>query len=190
MSPPRSRPMSSAPPAAVLILVVLALLVAGCGSDAPSPADSASAAVDALAGVNWAEHIRDCSVEHGGSGLGTVIDDVVKADLTGDGRVETLVVNQCDSSTSPWPQQIEVFDGASDPANPARLGVLLEGDGEYPRDVSVTAEPGGRVVIIGKGLSSTAPLCCPDLTLRRVYRYDGRSFALVESMSRPAVSSS
>jgi len=190
MSPPRSGPMSSAPPAAAVFLVLSALLVAGCGSTAPLPADSASASVDALAGVRWADHVRDCSIEHGGSGLGTVIDDVVKAELTGDGRVETLVLDRCESSTSSWPQQIEVFDGASDPTKPARLGVLLEGDGEYPRDVSVMAEPGGRVVIVGRGLSPTAPLCCPDLTLRRVYRYDGRAFSLVESTRSPAVSAS
>ena len=190
MSPPRSGPMSSALPTAAISAVVVALLVAGCSSPAPAPALSESPSVDALAGVGWADHVRDCSVDHGGSGLGTVIDDVVKGDLTGDGRVETLVVDRCESSTSSWPQQIEVFDGASDPAAPRRLGVLLDGDSDYPRDVTATVEPGGRVVIVGRGLSATAPLCCPDVGIRRVYTYDGGAFALVESTASPVVSAS
>jgi hypothetical protein len=41
----------------------------GCGSGSGS---SSASAPDALAGVRWADHVRDCSVASGGSGLGTV----------------------------------------------------------------------------------------------------------------------
>ena len=179
--------MVSPPPslaaAVVTAALVFAALVAGCTSS-PSPV------TDPLAGVEWERHVRDCSVDRGGSGLGTVIDTVAKGEITGDDRMDTLVVDRCESSTSPWPQMVEVFDGASDPAAPRRLGVLLDGDSAYPRDVTVTVEPGGRVVIVGKGLSETAPLCCPDLTVRRVYAYHGGAFNLVESATTPAVSGS
>jgi hypothetical protein len=124
-------------------------------------------------------------VDEGGSGLGTVIDDVVKGDVTNDGRVDTLVVDRCDSSTSPWPQEIEVFDGASDPAKPTRVAILLQGDPEYPRDLQVTVEPAGRIVAVGKGLSSDAPLCCPDIEVRRVFTWSDGSFRLTESSSAP-----
>jgi hypothetical protein len=176
---PRSRLATAVVSAAVLASVV----TSACGSASPP-------ATDPLAGVAWDRHVRDCSVDEGGSGLGTVIDEVVKGEVTGDERVDTLVVDRCESSTSPWPQVVEVFDGASDPAAPRRLGLLLDGDPEYPRDVNVTVEPGGRIAIVGRGLSATAPLCCPDLTLRRMYRYDGGQFSLVESMSSPAVHAS
>ena len=178
MSPPRSFAASQAAAA-----LVVAALLAGCTSSPPQ-------LTDPLAGVDWERHVRDCSVDQGGSGLGTVIDTVAKGEITGDDRLDTLVVNRCESRTSSWPQQIEVFDGASDPAAPRRLGVLLDGDSDYPRDVTVTVEPDGRVVIVGRGLSATAPLCCPDLTVRRVYRYDGGAFALVESTASPAASAS
>ena len=176
---PRSWPAT----ATVLAAVLASVVTSACGSASPP-------ATDALAGVAWDRHVRDCSVDEGGSGLGTVIDDVVKGDVTGDERVDTLVVDRCESSTSPWPQVVEVFDGASDPAAPRRLGLLLDGDPEYPRDVNVTVQPGGRIAIVGRGLSASAPLCCPDLTLRRMYRYDGGQFSLVESMSSPAVQAS
>ena len=125
-----------------------------------------------------------------GSGLGTVIDNVVKAEHTGDEFLETFVVDRCESRTSPWPQMVEVFDGASDPDAPSRLGLMLDGDPEYPRDVTVTVESGGRVVLVGRGLSSTATLCCPDVTVRRVYEYEGGAFTLVEATTSPPVSKS
>ncbi len=160
------------------------VLTAGCGSGAGSRTTTPTA-TDALAGVQWPNFVRDCSIDEGGSGLGTVIDDVVKGDVTADGRVDTLVVDRCNASTSSWPQQIEVFDGASDPAHPTRLAKLLKGDPNYPRDVRVTVDSGGRVVVVGQGLSASAPLCCPDLEIRRVFTWSNGSFSLTESTTAP-----
>ncbi len=181
VSPPRS--LAEAVLAAPLIVTALLFGVAACTSHPPAVSDR-------LADVQWERYVRDCSVDQGGSGLGTVVDDVVKAELTGDEFVETLVVDRCESSTSAWPQMVEVFDGASDPAAPRRLGLMLDGDPEYPSDVAVTVESGGRVVLVGRGLSSTAPLCCPDITVRRVYQYEGGAFTLVEATASPSVSRS
>ena len=155
--------------------LVVAVL-AGCASG-PLP--------DALSNVRWQEHVRDCAEEHGGSGLGTRIDTVAKGDVNNDGRVDTLVVDECESKTSAWPQVVEVFDGASDPARPALLGRLLEGDDVYPRQIAVTVEPGGRVVVTGVGLSPDAPQCCPDLALRKVFAFANGRFTQVESTATP-----
>jgi hypothetical protein len=98
---------------------------------------------------------------------------------------DTLVVDECRASTSSWPQVVEVFDGASDPARPTRIGTLLDGDPEYPRDVRVSVEPGRRVVVTGRALSPDAPRCCPDLLVRRVFTYSDGQFTRTESTSGP-----
>jgi hypothetical protein len=94
-------------------------------------------------------------VEHGGSGLGTRVDTVAKGDVNSDGRVDTLVVDECEPKTTAWPQVVEVFDGASDPGGRRLLGRLLEGDQDYPRQLRWRSSPGGRVVVTGVGLSPT-----------------------------------
>jgi hypothetical protein len=157
------------------------LLLGGCTA-APSATPSPT---DALGGVHWEDQVRDCATANGGSGLGTVIDSVVKGDVSGDGRPDTLVVDECKASTSPWPSVVEVFDGSSDPARPTRLGMLMQGDPDTIRDATVTVEPGGRIVVTGKGLSRTAPLCCPDLAVCKVFTYTNGRFALAETTSTP-----
>ena len=113
------------------------------------------------------------------------MDSVVKGDVNSDGRVDTLVVDECEPRTTAWPQVVEIFDGASDPSRPALLGRLLEGDQDYPRQIGVAVEPGGRVVVTGVGLSPNAPQCCPDLALRKVFTFAGGDFTQVESTAIP-----
>jgi hypothetical protein len=161
--------------------VGLVLVLGGCDAAPAAPPSLA----DPLAGVHWADQVRDCSAANGGSGLGTVVDSVDKGDLTGDGRMDTLVVDECKASTSRWPSVVEVFDGASDPSRPTRLGTLMAGDPDAIRDATVSVEPGGRVVVTGAGLSRTAPLCCPDLAVRKVFSYTNGTFTLAETTSSP-----
>lgn len=160
--------------------VGLALALVACSSSASPPP-----AADALGNVSWADHVRDCAVAHGGPGLGTVIDAVVKGDVNADGHPDTLVVDRCEAKTSSWPDVVEVFDGASDAATPKRLAVLLDGDADYMRDVRVAVEPGGRVVVTGSGLSDTAPQCCPDLAVRKVFAWSNGSLTLIERSVSP-----
>jgi hypothetical protein len=136
-----------------------------------------------VGGVDWSRHLRSCAVEDGGPGLGTRVAEVVSADVTGDGRPDWLVIDECEASTSRWPQQIEVFDGAGGRA-PVRLATLLAGDPAHPRDLAVGVE-GGRVTVTGRGLSPVAPLCCPDLAIRRVFSWTATGFALIESVDTP-----
>jgi hypothetical protein len=166
-------------PVRLLPATLVAACLAACSTPATGATPVTSVTVDA-ASVDWSRFARSCAVADGGSGLGTRIDDVVHADVTGDGRTDALVVDECESSTSAWPQEVEVFDGASDPAAPRRVGVLLADDAVHPRSVTLTVS-GGRVTITGTGLSDDAPLCCPDLTIRRVYTWSGHGFALTES---------
>jgi hypothetical protein len=156
--------------------LLLVAVLAGCSS---------GPVADALSNVRWSEHVRDCAVEHGGSGLGTRVDSVAKGDVNNDGRVDTLVVDECEPKTTAWPEVVEVFDGASDPSRPALLGRLLEGDQDYPRQIAVAVEPGGRVVVTGIGRSANAPRCCPDLALRKVFTFAGGRFTQVESTATP-----
>jgi hypothetical protein len=162
------------------------LVLGGCGAE-PGPAGPAS---DALANVRWEDHVRACSIEQGGPGLGTIIGDVVKGDATGDGRVDTLVVDECRSPTSSWPEVVEVFDGASDPAKPTRIAALLEGDERYLRDLNVEVTVDGGVVVTSNGVSESAPHCCPDLVARDVFRYVDGKFVHAESSESPAPSPS
>jgi hypothetical protein len=46
------------------------------------------------------------------------------------------------------------------------------------------------VVVTALGLSDEAPLCCPDIMVRRVYQYDAGTFTLVDSSTTPATSPS
>jgi hypothetical protein len=165
------------------------LVLAGCSAapnPSPSPSQNSSPGLsDPLAGVAWERFVRDCSVANGGSGRGTMIDAVVKGDVTGDGKVDTLVVNECVPATSRWPTVVEVFDGASDPARPRRLAALLEGDPEAPQGATVSVEPGGRVVVTGQGFSPTAALCCPDLVVRKEFTYANGQFTLTGSATSP-----
>jgi hypothetical protein len=155
------------------------LVLAGCSAAPnpnPSPSQNSSPGLsDPLAGVAWEHFVRDCSVANGGSGRGTMIDAVVKGDVTGDGKV----------ATSRWPTVVEVFDGASDPARPRRLAALLEGDPEAPQGATVSVEPGGRVVVTGQGFSPTAALCCPDLVVRKEFTYANGQFTLTGSATSP-----
>ena len=99
------------------------LLVAGLAGCASGPAP------DALSRrARGLDHVRDCAIGAAGPDWARVIDAVEKGDVNGDGRIDTLVVDECKASTSRWPSVVEVFDGASDPARPSRLGTLMEGD--------------------------------------------------------------
>jgi hypothetical protein len=118
--------------------------------------------------------------------LGTLISEVISADATGDGHPDWLVIDECEASTSRWPQLIEVFSGGSEERAPVRVALLLADDPVHPRDLAVTVEAAGRVMVTGRGLSPDAPLCCPDLRIERVFTWTGTGFALTESVDTPS----
>jgi hypothetical protein len=158
----------------------LAAMLACTASPAQAPAGPVPP--EGLVGVDWTRYARDCTVVAGGSGLSTIVDSVQDVDVTGDGRAEALVVSRCDSPTSSWPQEVDVFDGTSPRQSPARIGRLLADDPEYPREVAVRVQD-GRVVVDAVGLSENAATCCPDLVLHRVFAWTGTTFSLVDSAS-------
>jgi hypothetical protein len=63
--------------------------------------------------------------------------------------------------------------------------MLMHGDPDTIRDATATVEPGGRIVVTGKGLSQTAPLCCPDLAVRKVFTYTNGRFTLADTTTTP-----
>jgi hypothetical protein len=165
-------------------LTALTACTQGQTSVVPTAPPASAAAGPVFGGVDWSKHVRSCAVDSGGSGLRTLIDDVIQSDVTSDGQAEWLVVDECESSTSRWPQQIEVFTPG--PGAPTRLGTLLADDPAYPRDLTVTVEDTGRVRVTGRGLSADAPLCCPDLEIRRVFAWTSDGFTVVESVDTPS----
>ncbi|MGK5683039.1 hypothetical protein [Actinoplanes sp. URMC 104] len=121
----------------------------------------------------WAAFVKPCPYE----GQKAEIQGVVEQDVTEDGLAETLVTRSCEASTSYWHSTIEVFDGASDPAQPRRIGTLLE-------DVAKMDEPVVQKVTFNKGIvgvraygtSAKGEKACPDLTLFYRYEYTGSGF--------------
>ncbi|WP_043632152.1 hypothetical protein [Nonomuraea candida] len=105
-------------------------------------------------------------------------------DLTRDGRRETVVVSSCPTSTSSNPLIAFVYDGAAKTSSPRLLGRL--GKNRYFKSLRVTIR-GGLVHLNGKAVSDQAPNCCPDLTVRQTYKWDGGKFRMTaEKTSRRA----
>jgi len=101
---------------------------------------------------------------------------VQRQDITGDGYADYLILGECPSPTSSWPQIVFVVDGASDPAAPRLLGRL--GTKDYFRGAQVSVSGTGRnatIVVSGQGLSKNAALCCPDIILTIKYRWSGQT---------------
>ncbi|HCT80490.1 MAG TPA: hypothetical protein DGT23_28785 [Micromonosporaceae bacterium] len=158
------------------VLVALAWLTA-CKTDESAPLP------DRLAAVDWPKFLGHCPFES--QGLGMKIDGIVKADVTGDRAPDTIIIDSCESTTASNAQTVEIFDGSSDPAAPTRLGILLEGDPDYPRRVSVRVDPDRTIVIEAKGLQDGSPRCCPDLAIVAAYAWRDGTFVTLSRKNTP-----
>ncbi|GIH08542.1 hypothetical protein Rhe02_66090 [Rhizocola hellebori] len=147
-----------------------------CGSQEPPS--------DRLANVAWLPFLAHCPIGEA-HGFGMKIDSVVKGELTGDQVPDTLVIDSCDSPTGSNPQTVEVFDGASDPAAPARLGILMAQDPDYPRKMQVTVRPDRTVVVKALGLQPESPRCCPDLEIVAEFAWRDGTFVTLTRQTRP-----
>jgi hypothetical protein len=101
---------------------------------------------------------------------------LLRHDLTGDGYAEYILVGECPSSTSRWPQVVYIVDGLSEPSNPRLIGTF---DDDYWRDVKVRTSGSGRKSVLtlsGEALSENASFCCPDLHVTLKYRWDRNKF--------------
>jgi hypothetical protein len=132
----------------------------------------------ALGSVDWARTIRDVDCSTTGHGL--EVDAVQYGDVTGDGKPEAFVAVACVPVTSSWPEQLKVFDGASDPSKPRRIATLLgydDGtDGRGLRIASITVT-GRNVVVKSLGYHPDDPnAAAPRYHVQDSFTWDGDHF--------------
>jgi O-glycosyl hydrolase len=146
-----------------------------------------------LGKVDWTKVVteadlgcNDTTLGHVGPNLGVEVDEKQFADVTGDGKKEAFVAVACVASTSSWPDRLEVFDGASDPAHPRRIATLLDyqdGTDELglrmgsnfgiPQSITVT---GRTVTVVSHGYAPTDGLCCPSWQITDTFTWNGSGF--------------
>jgi hypothetical protein len=92
------------------------------------------------------------------------------ADVTGDGRRETIVTASCPTTTSTNAVHVFVFDGSG-----SKKPLLSVGKTQYLRTAEVQVS-GRKITIKAEALSNDAPLCCPDERLTQTWTWTGSSF--------------
>jgi hypothetical protein len=107
---------------------------------------------------------------HPGLPKRAAVTEIGHADLTGDGRPETLVTASCPTATST--NAVHVFVFAADGSDKPLLDI---GEGQYLRTVDV-ATKGRTISIDAQALSDDASLCCPDLQVRQSWKWNGSAF--------------
>lgn len=101
------------------------------------------------------------------------------ADLTGDGRRDTVVAASCPTTTSTNAVHIFVF-GAGDTDEP----LLTIGKDSYLRTADVQTRD-RRLTVRSEAISDKAPLCCPDLRISQSWKWTGSDFTRTAFTSRP-----
>ncbi len=102
-------------------------------------------------------------------------------DLTGDGQPEAVIPYQCTGADA-GPTQFLIYTGRA--SHPTLLGLIplagTQGSADVPEPdaVSISHE---LLHIAGRGYSSTAPHCCPDLSIATDYRWTGTDFTVADS---------
>lgn len=155
------------------------LVLVGCQSSPKNQRTTATATHTAarpsladLTVQDWANIITDLNcmpVNRGVEILGTRF-----ADVRGIGVKDAFVWVDCYHETSSWPQQLEVFDGSSDPANPRRMAVLVSAD--EPMLIRSLSFARKAVTVDAAGYATNDPTCCPSVPLHRVFVWTGERF--------------
>jgi hypothetical protein len=100
-------------------LIACLLLVAACQSGR----ESGPQTTRSFRNVVWPSVIDDLDCEP--MNRGVELGGVTYGNARGNGVTDAVVWVDCFHDASTWPYQVEVFDGASDPARPGRLAVLI-----------------------------------------------------------------
>ncbi len=150
----------------VLSAATVAVVVSSCGAAAAPPEPPAA---PPLAATDWSRTITDLDCSALNRGIEVL--GVRFSDLRTRGVPDAYVWVDCFHDTSPWPHQLEVFDGASDPNDPRRLAVLIPADaGELIRSVDVAP---GSLVVGAVAYADDDARCCPSLPRRHEFTWTG-----------------
>ncbi len=171
-------------------LAVISSLTAAVLALAPShPATAAtrqaapSAHGSRLRGVDWQQAAGkdlDCRVP----GLGLEAPVVRYYDITGDGVPESFVKLRCRTGDSSAFDQLEVFDGASNPADPRRLDILVRAprSHEYAEAIRTGMKiksvsfSGSTVTTTWRMFRAQDSSACPSLVAKRIAAWNGQAF--------------
>ena len=114
-------------------------------------------------------------------------------DITGDGFPDSVVVLRCRTGDSSAFDQLEVFDGASDPTHPRRLGILMRAP--RSQDYMVAIRTGMKVTSVsfsGSSVTTTGRMfrlhdgsLCLGLVGKKTATWDGHAFALGPLLTSP-----
>lgn len=110
----------------------------------------------------------------------------LRTDLTGDGAPDYVLVGQCPASTSAWPIQVTVADGAARPGQPRGLG-SVSGQ-EYWRTLTVATKKrknSVQLVLTGTVVGADDPMCCPSHRVTLTVEWKKDHFAQVARSDRP-----
>ncbi|GCE08178.1 hypothetical protein [Dictyobacter aurantiacus] len=113
---------------------------------------------------------------------GIQVDAKQLADVTGDGKPEAFVAVACVGSTESWPDHLEVFDGASDPAHPRRITTLLndqdgtDGSHGFGLRVQSIKVSGKLVTVVSKGWLPGECFACGDQQVTDTFTWNGTRF--------------
>jgi O-glycosyl hydrolase len=142
-----------------------------------------------LGKVDWTKAVTETDLGcNGPTGphLGVQVDEKQFADVTGDGKKEAFVAVACVASTSSWPDRLEVFDGASDPAHPRLMATLLDyKDGTDERGLRIGSTvgiphsitiSGQTATVVSLGYAPTDPNCCPSRQITDTFTWNGSGF--------------
>jgi hypothetical protein len=113
---------------------------------------------------------------------GIQVDAKQFADVTGDGKPEAFVAVACIGSTESWPDRLEVFDGASNPAHPRLIATLLNyqdgTDGPHGLGLRIQSikVAGKQVIVVSKGWLHGECFACGDRQVTDTFTWNGSQF--------------
>jgi hypothetical protein len=165
-------------------VLLVSLVLVGCQSSSDGGGTVASTegqtttklTLEGLKKEDWANIITDLDclpVNRGIEVLG-----IRYADVRGVGVKDAFVWVVCQHETSAWPHQLEVFDGASDPAAPRRIAVLIPAARTFDKAVLINSLSfaGRTVTVDGASYADNDATCCPSKRVHRVFAWTGNQF--------------
>jgi hypothetical protein len=184
-----------------LLCGVIIAFLAGCGtavqstqaksSNTPTGQISSSATATPLTAVDWANfaYFSSCygntQIFHTKNGQATndhihfSVFQPTYGDLTGNKQLDAVVPYQCTAADS---MGVHAFVYSGTAQRPMLIGSLPLPDPKGTIDnITKITIVNGVLQLEGTGYSANAPHCCPDLFIKTSYKWQGKSFVIVQN---------